>query len=141
MRRMLTVVALVVVVSCLAGAVFAQGGAPAAPGAPGAAPGATRGGMPGMMNPGMMNPMMMTPPVISVTEKYVYVIYAGTLFQFDANTLQVVNKASLMSDRMRGERGGQAGGNRHGGGQGAAPGAAPGANATPPGAAGPAPAQ
>ncbi|NPV46651.1 MAG: hypothetical protein HPY69_06820 [Armatimonadetes bacterium] len=65
------------------------------------------GPMPGMPGPGMPGrPGMlpgfgpMTPPtpvMLVVPDRFLYVIYNGVLFQFDANTLELLKQVPLMS--------------------------------------------
>jgi len=80
-----------------------------------------------------MNAAAMAPPAIFVVpDKFVYVVYAGTLFQFDATTLQLLNSTRLTQPRARARGAGRAGGG--GGGQGQLPAAnapAPAAPAAP----------
>jgi hypothetical protein len=79
--------------------------------------------MPGMMPPGM-NPMMsQTPVMLLAPDKYLYVIYAGTLFQFDANSLELLKQVPLAPAAGMWMRGGPGGGMM--GGPGMAPGGAP----------------
>lgn len=85
---------------------------PAGPGGPGG-PGMDRMG-------GMMDRMPAVAPVMTVTDKYVYVIYAGQLTMFNAETLEMIKSVPLPM-MMRGGRDGQARGGQRGGGAGNPP--------------------
>ncbi len=68
-------------VVCTALAVYAQP-PPGAPGAPGGGPGGPGGGGRGMGG------LLAAPPVITVANGKVYVVYLGTLFKLNADTLE-----------------------------------------------------
>lgn len=64
------------------------------------------GGGPGMMGGGMMTQT----PVMTVTDKYVYVIFAGQLSMYNAETLELVKSVQLpMMGRREWRRDGQRG--------------------------------
>lgn len=65
------------------------------------------GGGPGMMGGGMMGGGMMQMPVMTVTDKYVYVIFSGQLSMYNAETLELVKSVPL--PMMRGGRDGRDG--------------------------------
>ncbi len=78
---------------------------PAAPGAPGGAgapgggrggPGGGRGGFGGGMGAGLMA----SPPAIVVANGKVYVVFLGTLFKLNADTLEVEAQAKLVPQGM-----------------------------------------
>lgn len=79
---------------------------PTGPGAggPGGGPGMMGGGM---MGGGMMGGGMMQMPVMTVTDKYVYVIFSGQLSMYNAETLELVKSVPL--PMMRGGRDGRDG--------------------------------
>ena len=69
--------------------------------------------------------MAMQPPALVVADKYVYVVFAGTLFQYSVEGLQLVASAPLMPRGQGGQGGGRGGrGGRGGGAGGAGAGAA-----------------
>lgn len=77
-----------------------------------------------------------TPVMLLAPDKYLYVIYGGVLFQFDANDLKLLNQTRLMPMGERGVRPGEGGrgeGGRGEGGRGGRPTgqAPPGAPAAP----------
>ncbi len=47
-----------------------------------------------------MGVLLGQPPVMSVTEKYVYVIYGGTLYQYSTDGLKLLANASLLDQAM-----------------------------------------
>lgn len=102
MRR--SVLLSVVVVALLAGSLALAQPPAGVPGPTG--PGAAGGG-PGMMGGGMMGGGMMQMPVMTVTDKYVYVIYGGQLSMYNAETLELVKSVQL--PMMRGGRDGREG--------------------------------
>jgi hypothetical protein len=53
--------------------------------------------------------------IFVVPDRFVYVVYGGVLYQFEATTLQLLNSARLAQPRARARGAGRAGG---GGGQG-----------------------
>lgn len=71
-------------------------------------PGPGRPGMPGMM-PSMGMMMSQTPVMLVVPDRFLYVIYGGTLFQFDANTLELLKQVQLMPPMMMPGMGGMPG--------------------------------
>lgn len=83
-----------------------QGGRPGfgGQGGPGGGFGGGQGGgmMRGMMGGGMQ-------PVVTATERYVYVLRGDTLFQYSAEGLKLVAKATLPQDQRQGGPGGPGG--------------------------------
>ena len=80
------------------------GGFPGGQGGPGGGFGGGQGGgmMRGMMGGGMQ-------PVVTATERYVYVLRGDTLFQYSAEGLKLVAKATLPQDENRRGPGGPGG--------------------------------
>ena len=86
------------------------GGFPGGQGGPGGGgfgggqggPGGGGGMMRGMMGGGMQ-------PVVTATERYVYVLRGDTLFQYSAEGLKLVAKATLPQDQRQGGPGGPGG--------------------------------
>ena len=78
-----------------------QGG-PGGGGFPGGQGGQGGGMMRGMMGGGMQ-------PVVTATERYVYVLRGDTLFQYSAEGLKLVAKATLPQDQRQGGLGGPGG--------------------------------
>lgn len=103
-----TVLALVIVGGLVQGRAAAQPAPPEGPDQPGR-PGIPGGGM------GLMMRMMPVPGSLAVTDKYVYVLYGNTLYQFDAEDLTQLNKVTLEVEMppfppgMGGGRGGRGG--------------------------------
>lgn len=104
MRRLAVLVLLAALV--LATPVLAQnqpppppGGGPGVTGPMGGMPMPGRPGGPGMM-PGMGMMMPPTPVMLVVPDRFLYVIYNGVLFQFDANTLELLKQVPLMPPMM-----------------------------------------
>lgn len=111
MSYLRTSLLLTVLMIMMAGSLcLAQGGLPAGPPAGGPQPGEGWQGRPQAGNQAMTTPVMLLAP-----DKYLYVIYAGVLFQFDANDLKLLNQTRLMP---MGERGGRGEGGRGEGGRG-----------------------
>ena len=84
------------------------GGFPGGQGGPGGGgfPGGQGGGMMRGMMGGMMGGMQ---PVVTATERYVYVLRGDTLFQYSAEGLKLVAKATLPQDENRQRPGGGGG--------------------------------
>jgi len=78
-----------------------QGG-PGGGGFPGGQGGPGGGMMRGMMGGGMQ-------PVVTATERYVYVLRGDTLFQYSAEGLKLIAKATLPQDENRRGQGGPGG--------------------------------
>jgi hypothetical protein len=98
---------------------LAQGGLPPGPPAGGQQPGEGWQGRPQAGNQAQATPVMLLAP-----DKYLYVIYGGVLFQFDANDLKLLNQTRLMPMGERGGRPGEGGrgeGGRGEGGRGGRP--------------------
>jgi len=76
--------------------VYAQ---PPAGGAPGGAPGGGFGG-PGGGRGGFMGMMMGGGPAIAVAGDSVYVVYMGTLFKFNADTLEEIAQVQLKPEAL-----------------------------------------
>lgn len=81
------------------------GGFPGGQGGPGG--GGFGGGQGGGMMRGMMGGGMQ--PVVTATERYVYVLRGDTLFQYSAEGLKLVAKATLPQDQRQGGPGGPGG--------------------------------
>jgi len=117
------VLALLIALAATTAHCQAPPGAPGAPVGPGAGggggvgmPGGPGMGMPGMGNPDAMRMMMrnQSVPAIAVAEGFVFVVYAGTLFQFTVDGLKEVASAPLSPARDdRPGRGGRARGDRN----------------------------
>jgi hypothetical protein len=86
------------------------GGFPGGQGGPGGGgfPGGPGGGFGGGQGGGMMRGMMGggMQPVVTATERYVYVLRGDTLFQYSAEGLKLVAKATLPQDENRQRPGG-----------------------------------
>ena len=80
------------------------GGFPGGQGGPGGGFGGGQGGPGGGMMRGMMGGGMQ--PVVTATERYVYVLRGDTLFQYSAEGLKLVAKATLPQDQRQGGPGG-----------------------------------
>ena len=78
------------------------GGGQGGPGGGGFGGGQGGGMMRGMMGGGMQ-------PVVTATERYVYVLRGDTLFQYSAEGLKLVAKATLPQDQRQGGPGGPGG--------------------------------
>ena len=89
------------------------GGFPGGQGGPGGGGfgGPGGGGFPGGQGGGMMRGMMGggMQPVVTATERYVYVLRGDTLFQYSAEGLKLVAKATLPQDQRQGGPGGPGG--------------------------------
>ena len=86
-----------------------QGG-PGSGGFPGGQGGPGGGGFPGGQGGGMMRGMMGgMQPVVTATERYVYVLRGDTLFQYSAEGLKLVAKTTLPQDENRQRPGGGGG--------------------------------
>jgi len=87
---------------------FGGQGGPGGGGFPGGQGGPGGGGFPGGQGGGMMRGMMGggMQPVVTATERYVYVLRGDTLFQYSAEGLKLVAKATLPQDENRQRPGG-----------------------------------
>lgn len=86
---------------------FGGQGGPGGGGFPGGQGGPGGGGFGGGMMRGMMGGGMQ--PVVTATERYVYVLRGDTLFQYSAEGLKLVAKATLPQDENRRGPGGPGG--------------------------------
>ena len=89
------------------------GGFPGGQGGPGGGGfgGPGGGGFPGGQGGGMMRGMMGggMQPVVTATERYVYVLRGDTLYQYSAEGLKLIAKATLPQDQRQGGPGGPGG--------------------------------
>ena len=90
---------------------FGGQGGPGGGGFPGGQGGPGGGGFGGGQGGGMMRGMMGggMQPVVTATERYVYVLRGDTLFQYSAEGLKLVAKATLPQDQRQGGPGGPGG--------------------------------